>query len=183
MKSLILLFFMTFAVNCMAIDCSKHPIYCRIKILNPSMDNATANQLGNLIYKYSKKYHQDPYRAVAIAMQESGLRNVNKSSNGLILENICDSDGVCEQKYKEGTVYTDIGIFQFHIETIKNYNINVNLLINNMEYAVDQYFKLMTQKVKMCKNLGDDAWSCYHSNTEQYRQQYKDLVNRYYKVK
>jgi len=179
MKSLILLFFMAFTLNSMAMDCSKHPIYCKIKTLNPKIDVLMANQLSNLIYKYSKKYHQDAYLSVAIAMQESGLRNVNKSSNGLILENICDSDGVCEQKYREGVIYTDIGIFQFHVDTIKNYNIDANLLINNMEYAVEQYFKLMTSKIKMCRDLGKDAYLCYHSKTKEERNKYKVLVERY----
>jgi hypothetical protein len=143
------------------------------------MDNTTANQFSNLIAKYSRKYRQDPYRAIAIAMQESGLRNVNKASNGLILENICDSDGVCEEKFRESIIYTDIGIFQFHVDTIRNYNIDVNLLISNMEYAVEQYFKLMTKKVKMCKDLGEDAYLCYHSKTKEERDKYKVLVERY----
>ena len=38
-----------------AYDCQKHPIYCHIKKVKPTMSNKKAMRISNLFYKYSKK--------------------------------------------------------------------------------------------------------------------------------
>jgi hypothetical protein len=49
---------------------------------NPNVDKAFAGKLAKLIHKYALIFKADPHRAVAIASQESGFRNViNKNTN------------------------------------------------------------------------------------------------------
>lgn len=141
-------------------DCHKHPIQCAIMTLQPALPGGEAHLLSNYIHKYSLKYNVNPYRVVAIAMQESSLINrhrVNKNNE-----------------------ITDVGIYQFHIGTIKAYNMDMEKLMTDLEYATDRMCWLLSQKKKYCEDLNDEAWTCYHSRTESLRRKYKKQVNNYY---
>jgi len=141
-------------------DCERHPVKCAIKTLQPSIGNGESYLLSNLIVKYSKKHNVDPYRIVAIAMQESSLKNVNKIS-------------------KEGII-TDVGLFQFHIGTIDMFKLDVRRLQDDVAYAVERACWLLSLKLKECSSLGKDAWACYHSSSTKHRLKYQELVNKHY---
>jgi len=140
-------------------DCNRHPLQCAIQTLQPTLAGAEARLLSNLIHKYSKKYNVDPYRVIAIAMQESGLKNIDRSHNNII---------------------TDIGIYQFNIGTIDIYGMDANRLKTDIAYATERMCWLLSTKLKDCRDLGTDAWACYHSRTDKHRTKYQKLVNRYY---
>jgi len=125
----------------------------------PDIDKNLAKKLASSIERYAKIYKADPHRAAAIAMQESGYRNIATTKHGS---------------------HFDVGMFQINIRTIKEYGFNKKELIKNIDYAVESYFKVVTDKKKACKYLKEDAWSCYHSKTKHLRNKYKSLVNRFY---
>lgn len=158
-----------------SINCNKHKVYCKIKSLKPNMPHKQAMHLSNLMFK-SARHHgvKDVIISVAIAMQETSLRNINRQQTVIVFE---VKDGVETFKYVRGS--SDIGIFQFHADTIRKYNINAVKLKNDLAYSVDQHFRLMKKKLKYCKHLGKDAWTCYHSRTTIHRERYKEDVGRY----
>lgn len=176
---LAIVFAMFLSTEAYSIDCSKHKIYCKIKSLRPKVDKKWAMRFSNIIYKKAKKYGQDPIRSVAIAMQESSLRQINRKQKILVMKEICQ-DGECYHAYATITGLTDLSIWQFHIETAAAYKVDFGRLQEDLEYATDFHFKLMKDKVKRCADLGDDAWTCYHSRTERLRKHYKKLVDRFY---
>lgn len=137
-------------------------------------------RLSNAIAKYSKQYGTDPYRSVAIAMQESSLRNVHRKQDFIIITETCDEENVCSESVKQSTGYTDLGIFQFHARTIKERNVDVLLLRDDVEYATEQHIKLLAEKKRLCQELGSEAYTCYHSKTPKYRELYKKAVEGYY---
>lgn len=125
----------------------------------PDIDKALAKRLASSIERYAKVYKADPHRAAAIAMQESTYRSIATIRYGN---------------------YFDVGIFQINIRTIKEYGFDKKKLVEDIDYAVESYFKVVTDKKKACKYLKEDAWSCYHSKTKHLRTKYKSLVNRFY---
>lgn len=173
------IFTLFFASNAYAVDCSKHKIYCKIKSLRPNIDKEWAMKFSNIIYVKAKKYGQDPMRSIAIAMQESSLRQINRKQKIIVMKEIC-KDGVCSHEYETVTGLTDLSIWQFHIDTAAAYDMDFGRLQEDLEYATDFHFRLMRDKVKRCDDLGDDAWTCYHSRTEELRTHYKKLVDRFY---
>jgi hypothetical protein len=159
-----------------AVDCNKHPIYCKIKSLKPKMSYKRAMHLSNLMYKFARKHKvKNILRSVAIAMQETTLRNINRRQTVIVFY---FENGIEKFKYVKGS--SDIGTFQFHADTIRLYNMDAVKLKNNLAYSVDQHFMLMKKKLKYCKHLGADAWTCYHSRTAKFRKRYKEDVERYY---
>lgn len=147
----------------------QHPIYSKIVKLKPNIDKKYAMYLSNLIHKYAKKYNQNPFISVAIAMQESGIRNISRSQSVVLLNNPI--------KIVKG--YSDICLFQIHVNTAVNYNIDILKLSKSLDYCVEQHFRIMRHKRKICKHLAKDSWSCYHSMTRSNRLYYKKLVERY----
>jgi hypothetical protein len=129
-----------------------------------------ALKLSNIIHKYAKKYNQDPHISVAIAMQETSLVNKHRMETVVIFK---------DQGYEIIKGYTDLCIFQIHINTAYNKGLNILKLNNDLEYCVEQHFKIMKKKRKVCKKLEPYAWTCYHSYTESHRLKYKKLVERY----
>lgn len=146
----------------------RHPLECAIKTLQPALAAGEARLLSNYIARYSKKYNVDPYRVIAIGMQESSLRQVNRY-----------------REYKTPTgvqrVVTDIGLFQFNINTIDAYEMDFERLQTSLEYQVEMACWLLSRKLVYCSDLGMEAWACYHSRTDKHRLLYQELVNRYYK--
>jgi hypothetical protein len=173
-KLLIILNIAFVSVTASAADCVKHPIYCKIKSLNPKLSHEFAMTLSNLIYKGAKGAGTDPMVSVAIAMQESSLMNRHRRSRVVS---------------PSGTVYdgfTDIGVFQIHVDTAIEMSLDIPKLINDIEYQVESHFKILKRKVKVCtkkreklKVLYGLEWSCYHSYTESTREKYIKLVGRY----
>lgn len=149
-------------------DCVKHPLQCAIMSLQPALAAGEARLLSNLIHKYSNKYNVDPYRVIAIGMQESSLRNINR------YETFFTEQGEVRR------VETDIGLFQFNIGTIDAYGIDINRLRIDVAYQVERMCYLLARKLVYCSDLGKDAWVCYHSRTLLLRDKYKEMVNKYY---
>lgn len=138
-------------------------VYARVikQILKnkPKLNKKVARQLASSIVKHSTHYKMSPYRAAAIAMQESSYSfamNYNKDSS------------------------VDVGFFQINSRTAKEHGLNLKKLMTDVDYSVEAYFKVMKEKLKICKNLKSESWQCYHSRTETKRTIYKKLVNRYY---
>ncbi len=160
-------------------DCEKHKIYCKVVELRPNIDKSWAMKFSNIVYKKAKKYELDPMISIAIAMQESSLRQINRRQSVLVPKEACDEFGECVVEFEKIVGYSDLSIWQFHVETLEAYNIDPVEVHTNLEYATDFHFKLLKKKIKMCKHLGDEAWTCYHSATERFRKKYKDDVGRY----
>lgn len=139
--------------------CINNPLRCALTTLQPALAGAEARLLSNLIHKYSLKYQVDPYRVIAIAMQESGLKNIDRSHNNIV---------------------TDIGIYQFNIMTIDFYGMDSVKIKTDISYATERMCWLLAKKLRDCSDLGTDAWACYHSRTDVHRMKYMKLVNRYY---
>ena len=147
-----------------------HPIYDRIVTLKPKINKKFAMHLSNLMHRYSRKYKQDPMISVGIAMQESGIRNISRKERVVLFN---------EKNAQVVRGYTDLCIFQIHIRTAKNYGMDLYKLYTDLDYCVEQHFKIMRKKRKVCKKLGKDDWTCYHSYTDETRKIYKKLVERY----
>lgn len=161
-------------------DCAVHPLYCAILELRPDISTDFAMDFSNYVSKYSRQYKVDPYRVLAIAMQESAIRNIHRKQMVVLINEQCDDEGVCTEYTSLASGYTDIGIFQFHALTIQYYGMDILRLRDDIEYATEQHCKLLAIKIKECADLGEEAWSCYHSRSPKYRVKYVTDVNRYY---
>lgn len=153
------------------LDCNKHPIYCSIKTLQPAIDNKLAISLSNLLYRYSKQYNIDPYRAVAIAFQESGFAQVNRRQR--VLTRIGDKWEIIEG-------FSDLSMFQIHIDTATTYQLDLEKLMNDINYSTKIFMQILHNKMVACSELENESWTCYHSTTPKYRIIYRDLVNKHY---
>lgn len=174
MKWLILItLFFTGSTVLADINCNRHKIYCKIVEVNPEIDKSFAMKLSNLLFKYSRKYNTDPFVSVAIGAQETGLRNINRTERALIKT---------DTGYHFIDVITDVGLFQFHVNTIEYYEMDIDRLKNDLEYAVENHVKLLRQKIDMCIRRGipaSGAWACYHSYSDGHRQKYRRMVERF----
>ena len=170
-------FFLLFGVTdafAKEVDCGKHPIYCNIVDKRPDMSKSKAMKLSNLIYKYAKKYKQDPHLSIAIGMQETGLRQISRKQSVIIF------DETFPNGWKKIRGHSDICMFQFHANTIVSHELDPIRLKDDLEYCIEQHFILMKHKRNICKKLKEDSWTCYHSINKVYREQYKKLVERYF---
>jgi len=174
-KIILLLFLINF--NVLGVNLEKNPIYGKIIKNKPSINKKYAMKLSNIIYKMSRKYKGDPILAVAIATQETGLKNKHRKQNVLQFFNKCN-EKKCVEKWKVVRGISDVCMFQFHVNTIINYNIDPIKLKNNIEYCVEWHFKLMNIKKKLCKNM-DKPWGCYHSRNKRLQNIYINFVERY----
>jgi hypothetical protein len=111
--------------------------------------------------KYSNRFNIDKHRAAAIAMQESGYEAITTMRNNKPF---------------------DVGMYQINIRTIKEYGFDIKRLSSDMDYSTWAFMKVLSNKQKICKKLGREAWSCYHSRTPNLRKKYIKLVNRWYKT-
>jgi len=168
------LFLLVLSTQALAIDCEIHKVFCKIKELRPNMGDKEAMDLSNLIYKESKDQGGDPLLAVAIAMQETSLKD--KSRTQMVIKFGPDDSW----RVEEGV--TDVCMFQFHVRTIIYYKMDPVKLRDDAEYCVHWHFKLMNIKKKACRDLGDEAWTCYHSRTKVLRKHYKKLVERHLRL-
>lgn len=153
-------------------SCDQNPVYCTLAKNRPDMDRLTLQRIATLFNQFAHKYGQDPVISVAIGMQETGLKQINRKKNIIVF----NPNGIT-WKVERGV--TDVCMFQFHVDTIVDQGIDPIMLKNDVAYCVEQHFRLMKIKRGMCSNLGDDSWTCYHSKTPKYREVYKKLVARY----
>lgn len=151
---------------------AKDKVYQTLVKNRPDMDRLTLQRIANLFHKYAHKYGQDPVISVAIGMQETGLRQINRKKNVIVF----DPSGLT-WRIERGV--TDVCMFQFHVDTIVDQGIDPLMLKNNIAYCVEQHFRLMKIKRNICSDLGEDSWTCYHSRTPKHREVYKKLVARH----
>lgn len=171
LKILLMLLFSN--ADALAVNCGHHPIYCRIKELNPKVDSQYAMKLSNHIHKYSRMYNMDPMISVAIAMQESAFRNVNRKGT-IKLKNGTTVSGV-----------TDVGVFQINIANIDHYKIDYFRLQHDLKYQTYWHYQILREMIRICKAhklAKGREFSCYHSTTRYHRQQYFRLIKRYLPV-
>lgn len=170
-----------FSFNAIADVCNvsefskRNPIYCRIRELKPNVNNEFAWNLSNYLYHYSKRMNTDALISVAIGMQESRLTNINRYTTIF-------KDG---KKFKG---VSDIGVFQISVATAISYNVDVQRLLNDIEYQVFVHVFILKQKERVCSSVRyrtlfnvsyGDEWSCYHSFNKHIREPYKELVTRF----
>ena len=122
--------------NAPTVNCKTHPLYCRIIQLNPQANKPWAMKLSNKLAKYSKQHKQDPYRSLAIAMQESALKMINRTDQIIVFKKQCTDAGPCTQSYKIIHGVTDVGLFQFHVKTILAYKLDPIRLQTDLDYSV-----------------------------------------------
>jgi hypothetical protein len=166
MKILLLLF--TF--NVYSADCSKHPVYCHIKRVAPHLSKDRAMKISNVIYRYAKKYNQDPHISVAIARQENVFRQSHRKGKVAVFS---------DHGYEVVEGSTDLCMFQIHINTAINHGYNIWKLHTDLEYCVETHFKILVRKKRICKKLEPYAWTCYHSFTPSIREAYRKKVEEY----
>lgn len=164
------------------VNCDRHPIYCQMVKLKPSINRTFAMELSNYIYKYSRRYNTDPMVSVAIAMQESSLTNIDRMGS------LIDT--------KSGKVVkgvTDVGVFQLHVDTIQNYkeqlgwDIDFQRLRTDVEYQTFWHVRTLKRKIRICSidkyrerysvEHGNE-WSCYHSFTTWERKRGKLILDK-----
>lgn len=136
-------------------DCQKNKVYCNILKINPKVDKDNAYKLSNYLYKYAQKHTVDTDIAVAIIAQESMFRDI-------------DTD-------------KDSGIFQFNQGTIAAYKLDKLRLKFDLEYATEEFIKMINRKSSYCQDK-EYPWGCYHSSTEVYYNKYIVNVTRYLNI-
>lgn len=162
-------------------QCQQHPLYCHILKLQPKLEKKWAMRFSNLLVKYAKKSKLDPWRSLAIAMQESSLKFIKRRHTVIIPNTQCQRNQC--PAYKTVKAISDVGLFQLHAATVDQYQLNPSRLLNDLEYMVSTHFMVLLDKIKQCQHLGNEAWSCYHSRTEVLRKRYIRKVNRFYRTK
>lgn len=164
------------------VNCNKHKLYCTIVKLNPRINKTFAMKLSNIIYRAAKKHKVDPYRAIAIMRQESGINiNARNSSTDTISHKECDEWETCVIVKTITTKTTDFGLFQFHIDTMKRANLDIRQVMTDLDFTVNFAIKMIADKIKMCSRIWPETpWACYNSATEGKHQTYVKLVNQYY---
>lgn len=160
-------------------NCHKNPMYCQILKWRPTIDEKWAMKFSDLLYRYGKKYNMDPWRSLAIAMQESSLRNIHRKHSIVKFKQKCVKKR-CRQVYNIYRGYSDLSIFQFHIMTALANKMDIIRLNTDLDYAVKEHFILLKKKEARCHKLGKLSWSCYHSTSPIRRKHYVQLVNRYF---
>lgn len=178
-KLLVLISVMLSATTAYSADCKNNPIYCKILKLNPKLDKSKAFWLSNEIYTQATAVGLDPMISIAILMQENAFRSENTYHVETTIEKYCNETGCYENIVKNKKV-VDMGIAQINIGTARAYKLDYERLFNlDTEYAIRCHFLILKDKIQMCSNLGEDAWTCYHSTTEVLRDKYKTMVSRY----
>lgn len=164
-----------------AANCELHPLYCKIMTLQPACDPQWAFKLSNALIKQGKQYEMDPWLSLAIAMEESSLRNRHRNTKTIVFKESCDETGHCKKTHEVIHGHSDIGVFQFHVNTILLNDIDPVRLMEDLPYAVDWHYKILKQKQRQCeKEYGVEAWGCYHSRTRALHARYVKQVSEHY---
>jgi len=164
------------------INCEQHPTYCAIIKLNPKINKAFAMELSNEIYRKSIEYNVDKYRVIAIMQQESNTQmDAYNTKTTSTVHKECDEWKTCVITEVTVRKITDFGLFQFHINTVKRHNLDVQRIMTDMPFVVDFAVKMIAKKINMCKDKWPKTpWACYNSATKGPHEKYVKLVNRYY---
>lgn len=152
-------------------NCEKHPLLCTILTLNPTIDYDRAMKISNAVAKYSKVYDIDPYISLAIIRQESGFADINRTIRAMVKT---------KKGYEIQDVITDIGMYQFNVNTIELYKIDADKFKTDLDYSTNWHFKLLKEKMNFCKRLGKNSFACYHSATPDKYKAYIRQVRRWY---
>jgi len=169
-------------------NCTTHKIYCALYKLSPTLDRRYLMKMSNLIYKYSKQYKLSPLLSVAIFMQESSLGTFKHRKDKLLIKTkTCITEPIqfdysshCTEKYEVVRGISDAGVWMFSINTIVEYDMDIDRVINDLDYSTEWHFKILKKKIKLCKKrYGDQAWGCYNSATKKYHARYVKLVKKW----
>lgn len=180
-KFLLALILFSFSSVGYAVNCEVHKVYCKIVKLQPRIDKAKAMKLSNFIYKGAKAIGIDPLISVAILNQENRFRNVHTYEVESSIKEECHTSS-CTRIVTEHQEVADMGIAQINIRTAIAYGFDLQRLYDHdIEYAIESHFIILKSKINMCKDLGNDSWSCYHSKTPEHRLKYVKMVSRYLK--
>lgn len=165
--------------NALAINCEKHPIYCQIIKNKPTINKMYALELSNIIYKYTKAYKISSSLYTAILMQESSYKLDSKNCNKGLREpsEIEKAQGITEMV--EDEVCLDLGISQINIKTIRNFDLDPELLITDLEYSIESGLKVLKDFKKRYKHKEPDWWTRYNASNEERRNMYKESVSKY----
>ena len=176
MKVLALLASLLF--NCVYASENLNEVGKIITKLFPKYSKERALEIGKYIEKYSKEYGLDKWRSTAIGMQESVFRDP-KPKQFIVFDKRCFNSH-CGEVSRLERGYRDVGIWQFWVQTIKDYNLNPILLKNDINYATESHFKILSIKINICKD-SKHPWTCYHSFNKKLRRRYKEDVNYWYR--
>jgi hypothetical protein len=135
--------------------------------------------ISNLIYRKAKAHNIDPMISVAILNQENAFRDVHTYEVERDVSESCHAAS-CIRQVTEHHEVVDLGIAQINVRTAAHYKFDLQRLYeHDMEYAIDCHMAVLGDKMKQCKHLGNDSWSCYHSVTPKHRIKYIKMVSRY----
>ena len=88
-----------------------------------------------------------------------------------------------EQNHGEVGIVIPIAVelrtLRTEIYDLKRCQIDFIRLMEDEEYEIDWHLRILKKKMLMCRELGSEAWTCYHSKTPSVRKRYKKLVERY----
>ena len=160
-------------------NCKKHPLYCQILAYQPKMNKQKAMRLSNYLAYYGKQFELDPWLSLAIAMQESSLIKTKRKQTSLIPTRSCKNER-CYITHVPGKTLTDVGFFQLHATTVKEYKFDADRLLFDIRYMVVTHYKVLAKKMHQCRHLGDLSWSCYHSRDEILGKRYASRVTKLY---
>ena len=159
--------------------CKNNPLYCKIIKFDKHINPTYAMELSNKIYSKAKKAGINPNVALAILMHESGLHNINTFKTSISVSEVCNNQE-CNKITTTVEKLFDMSVAQINFNTAQAYGFDIpRLYKGDLDYALDCYMIILKDKIKMCPQLGNKAWSCYHSTTEEYRTIYVELVSRY----
>lgn len=187
MKILLLLLLIipteAFSKTKQGINCNIHRLYCTIIELQPLADREFAMELSNQIHRQARKHGIDPYISVAIAMQEGSLIQQNREvTEPVKVKEVCDEYKRCTTTVKTVKYISDFSVFQFHINTVKRLEIDIDRLETDIEYMVEQHMMFLKKKINICSDIfPETAWACWHSATPKRHKDYVQKVMKYYR--
>lgn len=159
--------------------CKTNKLYCKIIKFDKNIKPSFAMELSNKVFTKAKASGIDPNVALAILMHESGLRNINTYKTATVVSEVCNNQE-CAKTTTTVEKAFDMSIAQINFNTAQGYGFDIpKLYKGDMDYALDCFMTVLGDKIRMCPHLGREAWSCYHSTTEQYRTIYVELVSRH----
>lgn len=167
------------------VNCKRHKIYCAIVKLRPSINKKFAMKLSNEIYRSARKHKvKDTMRIVAIMRQESGIKmDARNRSTETKTHTECDEWERCVTTKTIITETTDFGLFQFHINTMQNNNLEIEQVMTDMKFTVNFAIKYLAGKIRMCRRIWKKTpWACYNSANPGKHEEYVRLVDRYYSL-
>lgn len=139
-----------------------------LRALQPALTPARSTELSALLHEYSPA----PWTSAAILMQESSLKDTHVFKTGY------DTG-----KRKVVRTLFDAGIAQVNVNTAVHHGCNLEGLAgHDTREAIRCHSRVLRAKLDACRQLGVDAWSCYHSATPVFRLKYVADVKRWQRV-